>query len=210
MKPDRKHVRTVSGALSVVEALWKGLPADAAMRAHVGALQVVLSGMLEGPPRSRGDVCVEGREDIGPADDDEPDGEMDNALDRLGRPDAFTLQQIRGLGDDSLNGWLRSNSHLTRQRLANCGYEKVFHPTGVGGAWQADGRKMIYARRELTMEERIEAAYALAKAQRARGAGRENSATHHGTPPRALKSSQSPISSSEPCPTDAQPEGQSE
>ena len=51
MKPDLHLVRAASGAVSNVEALWKGLPSQITMRSHVQALQKALSEMLPEVPR---------------------------------------------------------------------------------------------------------------------------------------------------------------
>ena len=227
MKPDPRHVRAASGAVSNVEALWKGLPSQIAMRAHVQALQRALSEMLPEVPRHQGEEMPDEDDaptpagkprkiycdpttdkDLGPG---EPDDELGDALERLGRPDAVTIQQIYDVADVGLSDWLIAKRSIARNRMANCGYERVRNPTVCNGCWRTPkGHAAIYTRRELTVEGRMAAAETLVAAMKAGAAVSKipDANPGHRSPP--AKSTLSAISASEPAGNAERPQGQLE
>lgn len=89
------------------------------------------------------------------------DADLEDALEKLGKPDAVTLAQISDVADCSFHSWLkdRRNSRHVPHRMAECGYERVANPSDARGTWRMFGGKAaIYSRRELTIRDRIIAA----------------------------------------------------
>ncbi|HJP68137.1 MAG TPA: primase-helicase family protein [Sphingomicrobium sp.] len=94
------------------------------------------------------------------------DAELADALERLGNPSAVTLSSIiSATNSDSFKLYLqeRKNSRQIPFRLEECGYEALRNPSRKDGLWvfQIEGRKVVYARKELSIRERFEAAEAL-------------------------------------------------
>lgn len=102
------------------------------------------------------------------------DAEMADALDRLGNPDAVTIQSIASAtDDDGFRAWLndRRSSRVVPHRLEDCGYVPVRNPTAKDGLWKANGRRgCIYAKAALTIRDQHVAAERLAS--RSWGVGR--------------------------------------
>jgi hypothetical protein len=89
------------------------------------------------------------------------DAEVADALERLGNPPAITIDAISSAAAESLRTWLneRKNRRVIPHRLEECGYEPVRNPSANDGLWKlSQGRKTIYARRELCVRDRIGAA----------------------------------------------------
>jgi Family of unknown function (DUF5906) len=98
------------------------------------------------------------------------DAELADVLDALGKPKAVTLETLarkaNELGNLDLRIWLCDRRQRRRipHRLEACGYTSVENPTVKDGHFVVAGRRqVIYARRDLSPNERIEAAEQLVK-----------------------------------------------
>ena len=93
------------------------------------------------------------------------DAELADALDELGNPDAVTLSMLVAAvqdvfnpnADNSLANWLqdRRNSRQIPHRMEAVGYVRVRNDDAKDGRWKTGGRVVVYARRELSVGERI-------------------------------------------------------
>jgi hypothetical protein len=88
--------------------------------------------------------------------------ELADILDGLGRPAAVTLEMLISKGtDDSFTEWLhdRKNRRRVPHRLEECGYITVRNASANDGLWKVRGRRQaIYAKKELSDQQRIQAA----------------------------------------------------
>lgn len=92
------------------------------------------------------------------------DAEVADALEKLDDPPAVTLQMLKWHADWGFSSWLgdRKNSRRIPHRLEANGYEPARNPTAQDGLWKLpEGRAVIYARSELSLNERISAARTL-------------------------------------------------
>jgi hypothetical protein len=101
------------------------------------------------------------------------EGELQDVFEKLGNPDAITIDQIRsktsnsqGGGDkDSLWYWLgdRKNRKAASHRLEKCGYRAVNNPSAeADGLWRINGRRqVVYAKVSLSLGAQQAAAEAL-------------------------------------------------
>jgi hypothetical protein len=92
------------------------------------------------------------------------EGEMADALDKLGNPPATTLSEIVAVSDE-FGDWLtdRKNRRAIPHRLERCGYVAVGSTT-KDHLWVVDGkRQVIYARADLPLADQIKAAEALVR-----------------------------------------------
>lgn len=100
------------------------------------------------------------------------DAELADALDRLGNPSSVTLASISSATtSDSFSAYLRErkNSRTIKYRLEDCGYEAVRNRNAKDGLWVVSGeRKVIYARKDLSVRDRIIAAEILIAAMQPR------------------------------------------
>jgi hypothetical protein len=90
--------------------------------------------------------------------------EMADAIDALGNPRAFTIDEIKEKAASSLLTWLgdKKNSRAISHRLEDCGYEAVPNPDAKDGYWKINGRRQsVYAHKKLPPLERRLAASAL-------------------------------------------------
>src|SRR5262249_42215870 len=99
------------------------------------------------------------------------DAELADVLDALGKPKAITLATLARKAHElklvDLGTWLRDRRQRRKipHRLEACGYISVENPTAKDGHFVVAGRRqVIYARRDLSPNERIEAADQLVKA----------------------------------------------
>jgi hypothetical protein len=93
------------------------------------------------------------------------DAELADAIDALGAPSALTLAQIAGRTTGEFAEWLRDRKNARRipHRLEACGYVAVRNDGAKDGHWKVNGkRQVIYAKAELSIRDRIAAAYELA------------------------------------------------
>jgi hypothetical protein len=96
------------------------------------------------------------------------EGELQDLLDKLGNPDAVTLQQITNAagadGRVDIMNWLadRKNRRSIPHRFDAVGYVPVRNEDRETGLWViADVRQVVYAKKELPLREQIRAATAL-------------------------------------------------
>jgi hypothetical protein len=86
-------------------------------------------------------------------------GELGDAIDALGNPPALTLDELMAVAP-SLE-WLRdpSKRRATSHQLTECQYLNTRNPVAKDGLWKIGGRRQaIYARSELTPEQRVDVA----------------------------------------------------
>jgi len=98
------------------------------------------------------------------------DGELEDVLDALQKPLALTVGMLCTYASDSFREWLqdRRNSRQFPHRLESAGYVAVRNEGAQSGLWVVSGkRQVIYARRELTIRDRMAAAAALCREGRA-------------------------------------------
>jgi hypothetical protein len=100
------------------------------------------------------------------------DAELADLLDKLGQPDpqdprilvppeTATMGDLIAKATGSIAEWLldRRNRRPLPHRLERCGFVSVRNPTSKDGLWKlGDGRQVIYARSDLTLEARLAAA----------------------------------------------------
>jgi hypothetical protein len=88
--------------------------------------------------------------------------ELADLIDQLNTPDALTLGQLQEIAVDGLGEWLsdRKNRRTIPHRLESCGYVPVRNPDAPeDGLWKIkDKRRVIYARKELSLSKQIAAA----------------------------------------------------
>jgi hypothetical protein len=93
------------------------------------------------------------------------DAELADVLDHLKSPAATTLIRIRDAADEDFQNWLkdRRNRRQIPYRFECCGYVQVRNDDCADGLWVINGkRQVIYAKAELSLRERLLAAYELA------------------------------------------------
>jgi hypothetical protein len=96
------------------------------------------------------------------------DAEMADALERLGRPDTVTIDQIIGNAEDDFRDWLRKNRTRIPHRLQEAGYTVVPNPATKDKMFKVRGRhQRIYAKRELSPRDAIARAEEMAERMRA-------------------------------------------
>src|SRR5262249_28966934 len=99
------------------------------------------------------------------------DAELADVLDALGKPKAVTLETLARKAAElkhiEFATWLRDRRQRRKipHRLETCGYVSVENPSPKDGYFAVAGRRQaIYARRDLSPNERIEAAEQLVRA----------------------------------------------
>lgn len=96
------------------------------------------------------------------------DAELADTLDRLGRPDVVTLDQVAGIADSDFALWLRDRKNARRipHRFEEAGYVAVRNPTDKGGMWKIQGRRYtLYGKSAISVRDRIRAAHQLTGAR---------------------------------------------
>jgi hypothetical protein len=93
------------------------------------------------------------------------DSEMADTLDRMGNPDATTLERVRtsALGEFAL--WLtdRKNRRTIPHRFESCGYIPVHNEDAKDGQWRIQStRQTVYAKKTLSLRDQVTAARRLA------------------------------------------------
>ena len=89
------------------------------------------------------------------------DAELADVLDRMGNPDATTLEAIRRTASGDFCEWLwdRKNRRVIPYRLEKCGYVQVRNDAAKDGLWVINSsRQVIYAKSELSISDRFKAA----------------------------------------------------
>jgi hypothetical protein len=93
------------------------------------------------------------------------DAEMADVLDKIGKPDAVTLDRIMSKASVEFRDWLRDrrNRRKIPHRLEGCDYVPVRNPYDKrDGLWVAGGRRQtVYARKEMALRDQIVAVQAL-------------------------------------------------
>jgi len=96
------------------------------------------------------------------------DAPLCDALEKLGWPDALTLDQIRDAANrlqmHEFVEWLdgNRNGRIVGHRLSDAGYQQVPNPNNKQGYWRYRGaRRVVYAKSTLTRSERLKAAQRL-------------------------------------------------
>jgi hypothetical protein len=104
-------------------------------------------------------------------------GELADALDKLGNPNATTIIDITNSAADSdFVEWIkdRKNRRAIPHRLEKCGYIPVRNDTAQDGLWVVGGaRQVIYAKKELSLSDQLKAAGQLKADREARGGVRD-------------------------------------
>ena len=99
--------------------------------------------------------------DIVAANSSPEDAEMADAIDKLGKPDVVTIEQIRNVITGEFANWIKEpkNRRLLPYRFEQCGYSRVASPTNKKqGLWVAGGvRQAIYAKSDLSLRDRLAA-----------------------------------------------------
>ncbi len=89
------------------------------------------------------------------------EGELADILDRLGNPDAVTLDHIAEHAAFKFSQWLDDlkNRRVIPHRLERVGYVPVRNPDADSGLWRIAGvRQAVYAKKTLTLRAQIVAA----------------------------------------------------
>ena len=98
------------------------------------------------------------------------EGDLADALDELGNPEAVTIARIAAAADFEFAAWLR-DTRSRRQvphRLEKCGYVQVRNDAAADGLWKLNcKRQAIYAKKELSLANRFRAARGLSDGERA-------------------------------------------
>ena len=87
------------------------------------------------------------------------ESELNDLLDKMNRPKAFTMVALQDSADGGLFEWLtdRKSRRVIPHRLEKCGYVPVRNPDASDGLWRHGGsRKVIYAKAELSLKEQLE------------------------------------------------------
>jgi len=102
------------------------------------------------------------------------DAELEDVLERLGKPPVLTLAMVLAEAADSdFARWLsdRKSARVIPHRMENAGYVPVNNPDSKQGLWRlpinaagATKRQMIYGRTDLSVRERLDAAMVMARA----------------------------------------------
>jgi hypothetical protein len=85
------------------------------------------------------------------------DAELADVLDKIGNPDATTLQRLaNGLPyGDGFKCWLhdRKNRRMIPHRMERCGYTPVRNVGAKDGLWKIEGtRQVVYAKKAFQPE----------------------------------------------------------
>lgn len=97
------------------------------------------------------------------------DAELADALDKLQEPEAVTLRDLANVATHDFANWLtdRRNARQVPHRLEDAGYVPVRNPDAKDGRWRVGGKKQaVYARRDLSVRDRITAAQRIVEASR--------------------------------------------
>jgi hypothetical protein len=103
------------------------------------------------------------------------DGELADALEVLKNPEIVTRTEIAGAAKGEFAEWMldRRNRRAFPHRMERCGYTPARNPKRNDGLWTVHGiRQVIYAKQELTKEQR-EAAAQLMESGSGSGSGRQ-------------------------------------
>jgi hypothetical protein len=99
------------------------------------------------------------------------DAELADVLDQMSNPDATTLIRITGTATGGFFDWItdRKNRRTIPHKMDRCGYVAVHNPDAKDGLWKISGkRQAIYARKDMTLNDRFRAASSLIKSRSTR------------------------------------------
>ena len=88
--------------------------------------------------------------------------ELTDTIDKLGNPAAFIINDL--VSQSPSLDWLYDpkSRRIVPHRLEDCGYIRVSNPGSIQGLWKVKGKSCaIYARKELSVADRLKAARAL-------------------------------------------------
>ena len=97
------------------------------------------------------------------------DGEIADVIDALNSPGALTIEDVQLYASDDFRAWLkdRRNSRQIPHRLEAVGYVPVRNEHQADGRWKVCGKNVVvYAKRQLTLRDRIAQAKALCEGRR--------------------------------------------
>ena len=89
------------------------------------------------------------------------DAELADVLDSMGNPEVTTLCKIQSKATDDFYEWIkdRKNRRAIPYRLERCGYVAVRNDTREDGLWIINKvRQVIYAKKTMSIRDRLEAA----------------------------------------------------
>lgn len=98
------------------------------------------------------------------------DAELADALEKLGHPDAVTLTMIVQRAESGFADWLqdRRSARMIPHRMEVADYVSVRNDSARDGRWKLGGRRqVVYARRGLSLRDRIDAVNRLVESVRA-------------------------------------------
>jgi hypothetical protein len=139
---------------------WYEREGNGHVAAYLGSLDIAAFDSKEPPPKTDAFWAIVD------ANQAPEDAELSDSLDALGNPNAVTLSTILMNTNGSFSAWLsdRKNSRQIPHRMEAVGYVPVRNHGAKDGLWKLNGkRQVIYARRELTLHDRIQAANTLTR-----------------------------------------------
>jgi hypothetical protein len=142
---------------------WYGKGGDQHVAAYLAALDISAFDP-KAPPRKTPAFW-----DIVDASRAPEDAELADVLDGLGNPDAITLERIANHASGEFQSWIkdRKNRRLIPHRIERCDYVSVRNDGAKDGLWKVHGaRQVIYAKKALSIRERIDAANKLVEGWR--------------------------------------------
>ena len=97
------------------------------------------------------------------------DAELADTLDKLQWPDAISLHELADRADPDFGDWIRDrkNRRQIPHRMEEAGYVPIRNDAAKDGRWKVGGkRQVIYAKRDLPIRARIQAAHRIMEAER--------------------------------------------
>jgi hypothetical protein len=89
------------------------------------------------------------------------DAELSDLLDRLGNPNAVPTSRLMSAADEGFRLWLtdRKNRRAIGHKMNDSGYTTIRNADAKDGLWRVNNkREVIYAKKELSVSERLRAA----------------------------------------------------
>jgi Family of unknown function (DUF5906) len=140
---------------------WYRNGGTADVAAHLATLDISSFDPKAPPPKTRAFW------QIVDANQASENAELADALDAMGNPDAFTLNELKmSAKSQELAEWLgdRKNRRSIPHRVEEEGYEPVRNPDAKDGLWKINGRRQaIYAKKGLSARDRMAAAQELSR-----------------------------------------------
>lgn len=138
---------------------WYETGGDTCVASYLAEKDISRFNPKEAPPRT------EAFWEIVHANDLPEDSELADIIDRIGSPSAVTIFQIKEEADldSNFESWLndRKTRRIIPHRMEKCGYAAIRNPDSADGVWKVGGKRTpIYAKKELSHRDQIEAARA--------------------------------------------------